>query len=83
MRDIQKQAAQGNAIIRRHPLYDMSVLELLELIDIYEREKDKDALRRALVASFYMGIATGDRIRRNDEKKHACHRPKSQARHKQ
>lgn len=70
MRNLQKQIAEGDALLRNHPRYDLTQAEVIELFDqagVKDSEAGKayDVFTKALS----LGICIGHRIAKAEAKK--------------
>lgn len=73
MRDVRKQAEQGQKIMKKHEQTDLKVSEICQIIDIFNETKDdlnntSEGLFEAITTAFLMGVAVGDRNARRELK---------------
>ena len=66
MRDVRKQAEQGQKIIRKHERADLTVSEIHQLADIFIEAQDdlnsvSEGLYEVVTTAFLFGVAVGDR----------------------
>ena len=73
MRDVRKQAEQGQKIMKNNERTNLRVSEICQIIDIFNETKDdlnstSEGLFEAITTAFLMGVAVGDRNARRELK---------------
>lgn len=70
MRNVQNYAKYGMELIGRHEAYDLTAGEARALLEAATENSLSD-IYSAITKAFYMGIAVGNKMTKNDRKKAA------------
>lgn len=67
-RDLEGFAKSGNAILEEHPYYNLKVGEICDILDSCGVTTSKDVAFRLLTHVFAIGVETGFRIAKAEQK---------------